>query len=120
MAYNYKFHLFPLQLFISDILNFPPVERCKQLNILIDRCSVKELQDLFPMLIQSVFSNGPGGNQLGWGLRTLTRKSNVDEYNGLYSFFHPGTGSMLRLCYRLLNEPIKFDLPIEMLPVRRT
>lgn len=24
---------------------------------------------------------------------------------------------MFRLCYRLLNEPFKFDVPIEMLPV---
>lgn len=37
------------------------------------------------------------------------------EFEQLYNFFIP-LGPMLRLCYRLLNEPIKFDVPIDLLP----
>lgn len=52
---------------------------------------------------------------LGWGLRTITRETAPIEFEYVYSFFVP-LGPMLRLCYRLLSEPIKFDVPIESLP----
>lgn len=56
-------------------------------------------------------------NTTGWGLRTICRTLNQQEFDCLYNFFTP-LGPMFRLCYRLLNEPFKFDVPIEMLPVR--
>lgn len=100
------------------MLNFPLVERCAQLNHLIDRCSLKELQDYFPLLVNSIFGNVPAGvNPIGWGLRSICRQTNPNEFDVLYSFFQP-LGPMFRLCYRLLNDPIKFDVPIEMLPSR--
>lgn len=39
------------------------------------------------------------------------------EFEYVYSFFVP-LGPMFRLCYRLLSEPIKFDVPIESLPLK--
>lgn len=51
----------------------------------------------------------------GWGLRTITRETAPVEFEYVYSFFVP-LGPMFRLCYRLLSEPIKFDVPIESLP----
>lgn len=115
--HNTNAFLLAIQIYLSELLNYPVVHRCAELNLLINRCSIKELQDFFPVLVQSVFGNASGGNQLGWGLRTLTAKTNNHEYEVMYSFFMP-MGPMFRLCYRLLNEPIKFDVPIEILPVR--
>lgn len=54
---------------------------------------------------------------LGWGLRTITREMTSIEFEYVYSFFIP-LGPMFRLCYRLLSEPIKFDVPIETLPTK--
>lgn len=52
---------------------------------------------------------------LGWGLRTITRETSPMEFEYVYNFFGP-LGPMFRLCYRLLSEPFKFDVPIESLP----
>lgn len=41
----------------------------------------------------------------------------MQEFDSLYGFFVP-LGPMFRLCYRLLNEPIKFDIPVELLPTK--
>ena len=92
------------------------MNRCPELGLLIDRCSIKELQDLFPFLVKSIFGVPNGG--VGWGFRTITQQANPNEFGILYSFFVP-LGPMFRLCYRLLNEPVKFDVPIELLPVRQ-
>lgn len=53
----------------------------------------------------------------GWGLRTTAREFNSVDFDCLYNFFVP-LGPMFRLCYRLLNEPIKFDIPIERFPAK--
>lgn len=68
---------------------------------------------MFPTLVQSIFGVP---STTGWGLRTTCRNLNQQEFDTMYNFFTP-LGPMFRLCYRLLNEPFKFDVPIEMLPV---
>ncbi|KAJ6638345.1 Sphingomyelin phosphodiesterase 4 [Pseudolycoriella hygida] len=98
--------------FLSDILNYPLIPRCDEFSHIIERCSIKELHDLFPTLVNSIFGVP---NTTGWGLRTVCRSLNQQEFDCLYNFFTP-LGPMFRLCYRLLNEPFKFDVPIEMLP----
>lgn len=45
----------------------------------------------------------------------MTQETNPLEFDYLYNFFIP-LGPMLRLCYRLLSEPIKFEASIESLP----
>lgn len=81
----------------------------------IDRSSIKELQDSFVPIVNSIFGI-PGG--IGWGFRTITRQAAQHEFDVLYKFFTP-LGPMFRLCYRLLNDSnsIKFEIPIELLPV---
>ncbi|KAG4078094.1 hypothetical protein HA402_002145 [Bradysia odoriphaga] len=98
--------------FLSDVLNYPLIARCTEFSHIIDRCSIKELHDIFPTLVNSIFGVP---NSTGWGLRTICRSLNQHEFDCLYHFFTP-LGPMFRLCYRLLNEPFKFDVPIEMLP----
>ncbi|XP_063707848.1 sphingomyelin phosphodiesterase 4 [Culicoides brevitarsis] len=98
---------------ILDILNLPLMHRCPELGLIIDRASLKELQEIFPVLINSIF--GLPGGSVGWGLRTTQQTVNHQEFEILYNFFIP-LGPMFRLLYRLLSDPIKFDVPIGFLP----
>lgn len=97
-----------------DILNLPLMHRCPELGLIIDRASLKELQEIFPVIINSIF--GLPGGSVGWGLRTTQQSVNQHEFEILYNFFIP-LGPMFRLLYRLLSDPIKFDVPIGFLPV---
>ena len=90
------------------------LDRCTELNILFDRGNLRELQEVFPKIVQSVFGVGTGG--LGWGLRATTKENAPPCFEMLHNFFAP-MGPMFRLCYRLLNEAIKFELPLDQLPV---
>ncbi|XP_067637109.1 sphingomyelin phosphodiesterase 4 [Eurosta solidaginis] len=98
---------------IMELLNYPITDRCVELTQLFERCSLRELQDIFPAIIQSVFGIGSGG--LGWGLRATTKENSPMCFDILHEFFSP-VGPMLRLCYRLLNEAIKFDFNLDLLP----
>ncbi|XP_011293131.1 sphingomyelin phosphodiesterase 4 [Musca domestica] len=98
---------------ILELLSFPLFDRCHELNILFDRCNLRELQELFPTIVKSVFGIGTGG--LGWGLRTTTKENSAPCFDILYNFFSP-MGPMFRLCYNLLNDQIKFEMSLEHLP----
>ncbi|KAI8129032.1 Sphingomyelin phosphodiesterase 4 [Lucilia cuprina] len=98
---------------ILELLSFPLLDRCTELNILFERCNLRELQEIFPSIVQSVFGIGTGG--LGWGLRATTKENSPQCFDMLHNFFSP-MGPMFRLCYRLLNEAIKFELSLEQLP----
>lgn len=107
-------------MYLTERLNLPIPYRCSDLARVINECSVKDLQDFFPTLVQSVFGSGPGGNNVGWGLRTRIPAVRVPPHENEYSIliqFFSSHGPMFELCYRLLNEQIKFDVPIDMLPV---
>ncbi|GAB0094643.1 Sphingomyelin phosphodiesterase 4 [Sergentomyia squamirostris] len=98
-----------------EILSYPLRERCQELTLLIDHCSIKELQEVFPTLINSIFNGSYAG--IGWGLRSVVSNINPYEFNILYEFFVP-LGPIFRLCYKLLNDALKFDVPISSLPVK--
>uniref|UniRef100_A0A336LQY2 CSON001502 protein n=1 Tax=Culicoides sonorensis TaxID=179676 RepID=A0A336LQY2_CULSO len=100
---------------ILDILNLPLIHRCPELCLIIDRASLKELQEIFPVLINSIF--GLPGGSVGWGLRTTQQQINQQEFEILYNFFIP-LGPMFRMLYRLLSDPIKFEVPIGFLPMK--
>lgn len=97
-----------------ELMNYPIPDRCVELTQLFERCSLRELQDVFPTIVQSVFGIGSGG--LGWGLRATTKENSPMCFDILHDFFSP-VGSMLRLCYRLLNESFKFEFNLDLLPV---
>lgn len=105
-----------------DRLCFPFPARCFELDRIMSECSIKDLHDFFPILVQSVFGSGVGGNQVGWGLRMRRSNTHIqaldEEFNVLMQFFS-SQGPMFDLCYRLLNDQIKFEVPIDMLPVSR-
>lgn len=89
------------------------MHRCPELGLLIDRCSTKQLQDNFPLLVRAIFGLDGG---TGWGFRTITKNLNPHEFEILYNFFIP-LGPMFRMCYRLLNDALKFEVPISFIPV---
>uniref|UniRef100_A0A1B0CYY0 Uncharacterized protein n=1 Tax=Phlebotomus papatasi TaxID=29031 RepID=A0A1B0CYY0_PHLPP len=97
-----------------EILSYPLKERCYQLGLLIEHCSIKELQEVFPTLVNSIFRSNNG---VGWGLRSYVANISMYEFNILYDFFVP-LGPMFRLCYKLLNDALKFDVPISTLPIK--
>lgn len=105
--------IFPQNRFM-EILSYPLKERCYQLGLLIEHCSIKELQEVFPTLVNSIFRSNNG---IGWGLRSYVANISTYEFNILYDFFIP-LGPMFRLCYKLLNDALKFDVPITTLPIK--
>lgn len=92
------------------MLSLPLVERVQELTLIIQRCSIKELEDIFPILVKSIFEDQ------GWHLRLITRERNQVEFEWLFSFLYP-MGHMFDLCYKLLIDAIKFDVPLTNLPV---
>ncbi|KAI8434922.1 hypothetical protein MSG28_003395 [Choristoneura fumiferana] len=95
-------------------LNYPLHEKLRALTNIIDQSSPnKDLQALFPQLINNIFASSFSN---GWGLRTVTGDLNRYEYELLISFLEP-QGPMFRLCYKLLSDPqLKYNLPLNALP----
>lgn len=109
-----------LQNRILEVLAYPQLEsRCSELSFLFDRCSLRELQDIFPTIVHSIFGVGSAGSPgcIGWGLRVTTKENSPTCFDLLHNFFHP-LGPMFRLCYRLLNDAIKFEFSRELLPLK--
>lgn len=107
---TFSFASFPQNRFLT-VLTLPLVDKIQELSLMIQRCTIKELEEIFPILVQSIFGDG----NLGWNLRLATRERNLPEFEWLYSFLYP-MGKMFDLCYKLLIEAIKFDVPIGNLP----
>lgn len=81
--------------------------------MIVETCSMKELQDAYPQLINSIFGV-PDGSP-GWGLRIVTERD--IEFNLMYQFFNPHS-SFFRMIYRLMKDTIKYDIPISYLPLK--
>ncbi|XP_053626014.1 sphingomyelin phosphodiesterase 4 [Plodia interpunctella] len=96
-------------------LNLPLHEKLAELTRIIDHSGPnKELQALFPQLVNSIFANSFTN---GWGLRMITLDANKYEFEALTSFLEP-QGPMFRLCYKLLSDPqLKYNLPLNTLPL---
>lgn len=102
-------------------LNFRLEEKLAELTRIIDHSTpTKELQALFPQLINNIFASSPSN---GWNLKTVTwdnTRSNRHEFEALISFLEP-QGPMFRLCYKLLSDPLyKYNLSLNVLPVSIT
>lgn len=97
-----------------SVLSLPLLERIQELSILFDRCSLRQIQEIYPHIVHSVF--GINGNPLGWGLRTTTLENNPLQFQVLRQFFGI-CGSWMHLCHRLLADQCKFELDVSLLPV---
>ncbi|KAI5637963.1 mitochondrial-associated sphingomyelin phosphodiesterase domain-containing protein [Phthorimaea operculella] len=98
-------------------LNLKLIDKLIELSRLIDQAApTKELQALFPQLINNIFA--PSFSN-GWNLKTVTcdtLKGNRLEFEALTAFLEP-QGPMFRLCYKLMSDQqLKYDLPLNQLP----
>ncbi|KAH8414053.1 hypothetical protein KR222_003373, partial [Zaprionus bogoriensis] len=98
---------------ILAVLGLPLLERLQQLEILFERCTVRQIQEIFPVIVHSIF--GINGNALGWGLRTTTLE-NASHYFSRLQDFLGVNGIWMHICHRLLNETTKFEIDIGLLP----
>ncbi|XP_017083915.1 sphingomyelin phosphodiesterase 4 [Drosophila eugracilis] len=100
---------------LLTVLSLPLYDRVHELSILFDRCSVRQIQEIFPHVVHSIF--GINGNPLGWGLRTTTMENNQLHFQILQQFFGV-SGPWMHLCHRLLLDQCKFELDINLLPAK--
>ncbi|KAL1494759.1 hypothetical protein ABEB36_010305 [Hypothenemus hampei] len=99
---------------VHQALNNPIRTRCAELTVLLDRASLLELHNFFPILIENIF--GPQGT-ISWGLRSITDGCGED-FRQLHHFLSP-CGPLFRLIYILLKDPnIKYEFPLVYLPAK--
>ncbi|EDV92548.1 sphingomyelin phosphodiesterase 4 isoform X1 [Drosophila grimshawi] len=98
---------------ILTVLGLPLLNKLQQLEILFERCTVRQIQEIYPLIVHSIF--GINGNPLGWGLRITTMENASHSFNRLQHFFGVN-GIWMHVCHRLLNETTKFDIDIHLLP----
>nr|CAD7410876.1 unnamed protein product [Timema cristinae] len=99
---------------IQSALNLPTYECCFQIEHLLQECTMKDLQTVYPILVENIFGIT---NQIGWGLRSTYRDSKTN-YDTLLKFLDP-EGPMFNVCYKLiLNCYVKYVLPLSCLPVK--
>ncbi|EDV49457.1 sphingomyelin phosphodiesterase 4 [Drosophila erecta] len=100
---------------LLTVLSLPLFERVHELSILFDRCSLRQVQEIFPHIVHSIF--GISSNPLGWGLRTTTLENNPLHFQTLQQFFGV-CGPWMHVCHRLLLDQYKFELDINLLPAK--
>ncbi|XP_017062205.1 sphingomyelin phosphodiesterase 4 [Drosophila ficusphila] len=100
---------------LLTVLSLPLLDRLHELSILFDRCSLRQIQDIFPHIVHSIF--GINGNPLGWGLRTTTLENSPMQFQTLHQFFGV-CGPWMHLCHRLLLDQCKFELDVNLLPAK--
>uniref|UniRef100_A0A3Q2KVT6 Sphingomyelin phosphodiesterase 4 n=1 Tax=Equus caballus TaxID=9796 RepID=A0A3Q2KVT6_HORSE len=98
----------------ADSVNKPFAQRCQDLVKVIEDFPAKELQTIFPWLVESIFGS-LDGVLVGWNLRCLQGRVSPVEYSIAMEFLDPG-GPMMKLVYKLQAEDYKFDFPVSYLP----
>ncbi|GJQ83344.1 hypothetical protein Trydic_g18129 [Trypoxylus dichotomus] len=101
------------QIYIA--LTKPIQSRCADLTALFQKGSLRDLQTVFPVLIDNIF--GPQGT-LSWDLRTITATVKSHDFLALQQFFSP-CGPFFQLIYGLLKDSyIKYDFSVAILPMK--
>ncbi|XP_068013259.1 sphingomyelin phosphodiesterase 4 isoform X1 [Melanerpes formicivorus] len=98
----------------ADCVNKPFVQRCHDLETVIEEFPAKELHGIFPWLVESIFGS-LDGVIVGWNLRCLQGRTNPTEYSVALDFLDP-SGPMMKLVYKLQAEEYRYDFPVTYLP----
>ncbi|XP_053938586.1 sphingomyelin phosphodiesterase 4 isoform X2 [Cuculus canorus] len=98
----------------ADCINKPFVQRCHDLETVIEEFPAKELHGIFPWLVESIFGS-LDGIIVGWNLRCLQGRTNPTEYSVALDFLEP-SGPMMKLVYKLQAEEYRYDFPVSYLP----
>ncbi|XP_065668532.1 sphingomyelin phosphodiesterase 4 isoform X4 [Hydra vulgaris] len=86
--------------------------RCDEIVQLCSACSNKELIDILPTLLHSIFGYSGG---LGWKLDSLTPATH--DYFSILNFLKP-SGFVFNMINKLLTDPdALFQLPLSMMPI---
>ncbi len=97
-----------------NLFRLPYRDRYSELTEYIDRSAVKELEILYPRLIEEIFNINL---QINWGLRTLKPDANYSAFHSVYNFLLPN-GPIFRLCYKLMLDcHLRYEFPYQYLPV---
>lgn len=92
----------------------PFPNRFTELAEYIDKSSVKELEILYPKLINEIFNSNV---KINWGLRTSKLGDNYCSFQAAFDFLSPN-GPIFRLCYKLLLDcHLRYEFPYQHLPV---
>nr|CAH0109542.1 unnamed protein product [Daphnia galeata] len=87
---------------------------CEEVSRIVDEYGVKELQNILPMITDSLFELHI---QSGWSLRTLTKANNPRDFDTVAHLLSP-RGPVIHLCYKLLGDStIKYEFPLSYIPV---
>ncbi|XP_071848696.1 sphingomyelin phosphodiesterase 4-like isoform X2 [Apostichopus japonicus] len=88
-------------------------QRCYELEAILQQFSSKELQSIFPFLLDNIF--GYNGHT-GWGLHQLQSVTNLEDFHTLVTFMGP-EGALLHAVYKQqADQYIKYDFPVSNLP----
>nr|XP_006119702.1 sphingomyelin phosphodiesterase 4 isoform X2 [Pelodiscus sinensis] len=98
----------------ADCMNKPFVQRCHDLEIVIEDFPAKELHAIFPWLVETIFGS-LDGVIVGWNLRCLHGRANPTEYAIALDFLDP-SGPMMKLVYKLQAEEYRYEFPVSCLP----
>ncbi|GIY47729.1 sphingomyelin phosphodiesterase 4 [Caerostris extrusa] len=95
-------------------LTNPLSDRCIFLTQLLQDSPLKELQYVFPTLVESIFGFHTG---IDWGLLTIEKDIQIKEFDSLRRLLAPD-GPILRIVNKFTEEfSPKFEFPITCLPV---
>lgn len=98
---------------MQHIFSLPLSTRCEEIRRMIAESSHKELQTIFPMLIENIFAVN---NQLGWNLCTLSPVNYPTDHEYVLHFLG-SQGPMFNLIYRLMSDCyLKYEFPLSMFP----
>ncbi|XP_067137470.1 sphingomyelin phosphodiesterase 4 [Centruroides vittatus] len=105
---------------LQKILEYPLPQRCSELTRLIGETSLKDLQTLYPLIIESLFGFSTSGTNIhnGWGLSRITSLNRQRDFESLRHFLGPD-GPLLNLAYRLPifgDGQLKYEFPFSCLP----
>ena len=79
----------------------------------------QDIQQRFVLLVEDIFSFNPVNpyTRSDWKLKSITRETNVQEFNSIFEFLHT-SGTLFKLIRHLMNDPsIRYDFPYSCLPV---
>ncbi|KAK7865033.1 hypothetical protein R5R35_000049 [Gryllus longicercus] len=98
---------------LQNIFGLPLCSRCEEIRRLIAECSQKELQSMFPILLENIFGIN---NQQGWNLCSLSSVIYPTDYEYVLHFLS-SQGPMFNLIYRLMSDCyLKYEFSLSLFP----
>jgi len=103
----------PAMIRLENAMKTPIYIWCDEIGRIIDEYGVKELQNVLPVIIDSLFELN---TQAGWSLRTLTKMGHHRDYDSICHLLSP-RGPLMTLCYKLLvDSSVKYEFPLSCVP----